>query len=823
MLGVAAFSVLAAVSCQKDDDNLVDLTAVIADKPASGAKVTIDNERYACWSDGDVVSINGNEYTVAITNDGSTHVTISGVTYNSDGYAAVYPASCHKTENAGSTSAKIILPDAQEWSEGHIVTPMVAYTTSGGSGSTLLFHNPCNLLKVTVTNGLAGENDLDIHQIIVTSSNTILTGEATVTGLDGTPSISSVTGGTKDVTLDCGDQTIAAGDHYTFYVTVPKVSGEQFRFRVLAKNGGTKYTFDQESQEGITLTQNEMVPISISLDTPNGDNNFWGSGTSSDPFLITDQTDLETLRTKTNEGTTGYVGSGKYYRQTADITLSGWGDTPIGNQSTKTFSSNYDGGKHRIKSLKITSASNSTGLFGYVSAGYIKNLTVSGSIACNSTKNYGGIIGEITGSMTIEDCTSEVNITNNSTTATANSMGGIVGKIASGAVTIKSCRNKGTLTHVRYYTGGIVGLINGPKENKVSIEKCYNEKKISVGPRSGNTAYACMGGGICGYVSNAYDVEISECENTSDAVIDGRASYQSTASNDNTHLGGILGMNVTTSLVKLKSCVNSGEIWAPVKGHRTGGLVGRVQDKIEIDKCAFYGDIIGPNTASASGNERYAGGFIGTVYVLSNTSTMSVKNSVSAGNIYNCGYCGGFVAYLQHNSQYQPEFNNCYANCNITNKDAGTGFNFYAGAFFHTITGTTNSYYTVVTMNNCYYTGSMSNGKSTTAVFSRYCYLMGVGASLTVNNGYLSNDNGGTDDVHTPNTNASHPSTLTLNDTRLFDPTTGALAGDPVVVNGTNCTTLYSALHNWYLANTTDHVDWKEETIPHLSWEPSSK
>ena len=623
MLGVAAFSAIAFASCQKDDDNLVDLTAVIADKPAGDTKVSIDEDRYACWTDGDNISINGEEYTVGVTTSGSTSVSIIGVSYNESGYAAVYPASCHKTENAGSTSAKIILPDAQEWDEDHIVTPMVAYTTSGGSGSTLLFHNPCNLLKVTVTNGLAGENDLDIHQIIVTSSNTILTGEATVTGLDGTPSISSVTGGTKDVTLDCGDQTIAAGDHYTFYVTVPKVSGEQFRFRVLAKNGGTKYTFDQESQEGITLTQNEMVPISISLNTPNGDNNFWGSGTSSDPFLITDQTDLETLRTVTNAGTDGYC-SGKYYKQTADITLSSW-TTAIGNTSSYAFAANYDGGGHSITNLSLAETdAASYGLFGYAGGGNtIKNLTVAGSITSSYKAGYDGIaglVGESTATLTIERCTTNVSIIDVATGNGINKMGhaGILG-CASGATTIRYCKNTGDITEgTGHYirgmsSGGILGLNNNAS---TSIENCENTGNVLQERTTNTNVNYGKVGGICGQTMT--NINISNCTN-SGTVRNTGASASAAAT------GGIIGA-----------------VFEPVSGE--GGTNTATLDNVQVTECTNSGTVA--LTANTAG---FCGGIIGSIGGLA-CSNLVVNVTVSNcthknANVTGVYRVGGIVGY----------------------------------------------------------------------------------------------------------------------------------------------------------------------------------
>ena len=650
MLGVAAFSVLAAVSCQKDDDNLVDLTAVIADKPASGAKVTIDNERYACWSAGDVVSINGNEYTVAIRNDGSTHVTISGVTYNSDGYAAVYPASCHKTENAGSTSATIILPDAQEWDEDHIVTPMVAYTTSGGSGSTLLFHNPCNLLKVTVQNNL--EDDLLIHQIVATSTNTILTGEASVTGLDGTPTISIVTGGTKDVTLKCGDQRVSPGEAnaYTFYVTVPKVSGEQFRFRVLAKtDGGTKYTFDQTSQAGINLYQNEMVPISITLGSgnANGNNNFWGQGTEACPYLITDKTDLSHFIGQTSG----------CFKQTADID---YGESDFIN--TATFSGHYDGGGHYIEFNLST-----TGLVTKLGSGaVIENLTLKGNPVENTEAKWGAFCCELasSGTVTLKNCTNEIQYTYTKITS-ASGLGGLIGYASNTSLelTLENCSNKVDISG-KGYVGGVLGYA---KVSSIAMTGCSNEGAVTCASASS----AASVGGFVSYVelNNSATCTMDRCRNSGAVKMDDGGSDVTSGA-----CGGIIGFlnEKSTSTATITNCANKADVSAARTINYMGGIVGRLQSNSANVKCYVY------NCYSTGDLDRSST----TVTVTDMGGIMAIYNYPPSYKIYinNCYFSGslsegGKTNYsgIASKTGANIDCDNCYSvnNCTGVGKAAG--------------------------------------------------------------------------------------------------------------------------------------------------------
>ena len=91
-------------------------------------------------------------------------------------------------------------------------------------------------------------------------------------------------------------------------------------------------------------------------------------------YLISNQLDLIALSTDVT------CDPGDYYRQTADIDISGIPWIPIGRfASGDSFSGNYDGGGHRITGLSMPGISSSeTGLFGRVVESEIHNLTLVG-------------------------------------------------------------------------------------------------------------------------------------------------------------------------------------------------------------------------------------------------------------------------------------------------------------------------------------------------------------------------------------------------------------------------------------------------------------
>ena len=134
-----------------------------------------------------------------------------------------------------------------------------------------------------------------------------------------------------------------------------------------------------------------------------------GSGNSqNDPYLIASASDLIQLATNVNNGT-DY--SGKYFKQTAPITLSGnW--TPIGT-SGKPFKGKYDGDNKTISGLTVSGSYQYAGLFGYTigtgdyNACTLKNIIVTDcNIDVSDTDNSyaGGISGYATDNTHIINC-----------------------------------------------------------------------------------------------------------------------------------------------------------------------------------------------------------------------------------------------------------------------------------------------------------------------------------------------------------------------------------------------------------------------------------
>ena len=155
-------------------------------------------------------------------------------------------------------------------------------------------------------------------------------------------------------------------------------------------------------------------------------------------YKIATEDDLRNLAAVINANTdasTAICGSGKTFRQTADITLSQT-FTPIGAQGTygKNFKGTYDGGDKTISGLTVNTDKQYAGLFGKVMGATIKNVRliipyVNTSFNVSGYACAGALVGYAMESSKVENCfvfSPNVSATNNQ-----RYVGAIVGSIYS--------------------------------------------------------------------------------------------------------------------------------------------------------------------------------------------------------------------------------------------------------------------------------------------------------------------------------------------------------------------------------------------------------
>ena len=145
-----------------------------------------------------------------------------------------------------------------------------------------------------------------------------------------------------------------------------------------------------------------------------------GSGTQTDPYVITTAAHLDYMATRVNATYGSDNFSGKYFVLDADIAYTATTDwdgyldntsennfTPIGGYG-RSFGGHFDGQGHTVSGIRVnkqgenTDERSSVGLFGYLSGGTVSNIVLRDS-KFQGSKNVGGIVGFNSG--TVTNCT----------------------------------------------------------------------------------------------------------------------------------------------------------------------------------------------------------------------------------------------------------------------------------------------------------------------------------------------------------------------------------------------------------------------------------
>ena len=337
-----------------------------------------------------------------------------------------------------------------------------------------------------------------------------------------------------------------------------------------------------------------------------------GTGTESNPYLISNGSELAYLAKVVNSGIDC---NGMYFKLTNDILLNSeindnskqW--TPIGLYDNKAYAFNgvFDGENHNIIGLYINDLisgiyQNYVGLFGY-NYGEIKNIrTVDGMMACDRYFN-GGICGQNSG--IINNCNNAVNIFSSS-----------------------SCD----------YYGGICGWNSG------SVNDCRNSGVLQLNGGDANFSKSDIGG-ICGYNKEG---TISNCYNTG-AVCTIEGGYTQ-------NVGGICGRS---GYGIINNCYNLGNVSGYIE---TGGICGN-NNSSTINNCR--------NDGLITGGYQYVGGICGLSHsskdvdmIIGCYNTGNIKNTYPSNvNGYTGGICGELDGYLIRLCQNTGNVNSVGTNC----------------------------------------------------------------------------------------------------------------------------------------------------------------
>lgn len=269
-----------------------------------------------------------------------------------------------------------------------------------------------------------------------------------------------------------------------------------------------------------------------------------GSGTSGDPYLISDANEL---------GMINWYFADCSFALTADVNLSGitWG-TPV----APVFGGGFDGDGHKVSDMMIV-GDGTLGMFGHLSqSGRVSNLGIDGCSvlgtgyrvgalvgrnaggSVSSCYSFGGVIGgfEVGGLVGYNDQGGVSNCSSVCAVNGENYVGGLIGRNAGSNVS--NCYSAGSI----FGTSTIGGLLG--RNDQGSVSNCYSTASVT-------GSFDCAG--LVGYNNQS---TISNCYSTGDAS--GEWS-----------IGGLVAYNREGSLF---NCYSTGDVWG---NDICGGLVGR--------------------------------------------------------------------------------------------------------------------------------------------------------------------------------------------------------------------------------------------------------
>ena len=298
-----------------------------------------------------------------------------------------------------------------------------------------------------------------------------------------------------------------------------------------------------------------------------------GSGTQSDPYLLSTVDDLISFSTTVGIGD---AYQDVYLKLTTDIDLEN-SDlfSPIGNEFY-TFSGIFDGAGHTVSGIHIAvTGGEVAGFFGAISGATVKNLNVEGDLI-QSDYVAGAIAGCAFEGSKIIDCSSKIDAIK------GRQCGGIVGSVQGSGSNwnyIIGCESKSAIASLAGTTdhshGGIAGIASGSV-----LFGCVNSGNILAEITDGSAI-----GGIVG--SMKQDGYLIGCVNN------GAVSAYSTEADIKIYAGGIVGK--ANGL--LYRCVNTGNVSAII-GENVQSVFAGISAIIPIDSYAYIDLCV--NTASVA-------------------------------------------------------------------------------------------------------------------------------------------------------------------------------------------------------------------------------
>ena len=391
--------------------------------------------------------------------------------------------------------------------------------------------------------------------------------------------------------------------------------------------------WDEKKNDDVVMLQCIEDLVQLSKDVNDGINSYEGK-----TFKIEFDLNFQSINSYKNPNTEDFGdvnGNGVTEPLITELTT-GQGFIPIGKYSSP-FSGNLDGQGHRIINLMEKRESGYSGLIGYATFSYAKDLKMENVNITESRGPAAAIIAQYAGSdLTLTNCKVSGKISGNSDS------GGMIAYINNYNsekiinANIKDCVNDAIVESINSYPSGIIARIQNV--NEIIIENCENNGQI-IGRDIGGLLTHCF--------SNN-NVTIRNCKNNANL----------NSSNGTTgQVGGILCYGDDANVL-IENCTNYGNISARTY---TGGIMSEFYDvNTEVRNCVNYGNINGNNGS-------HIGGITGRLY-----DNCRIYNCINYGNINGYYGVGGIAG--QGEGRSVSELPTIIENCYNTGKITATSY-----------------------------------------------------------------------------------------------------------------------------------------------------
>lgn len=649
---MAVLCLIATAACTKNEfepQNNEGRTVLTVELPGTTKTVLGDAEdgvRPVLWSNGDKISVNGNESEALKIDDNATAADFTVNAELTAPYSIIYPASMVKEFKKGESYAVITLPSQQKAASGdNIISgslPMAGYSTTLSAKMGQL----CGILGIRLKAG-SGTGLIRYIEVTATGGEPV-SGDFSVDFQNCT--LSSEAQGVNMIRMEV-QKALSEESTSAFNVILPAgVYTKGFSVKVVDENGQAMVRNiggNRELEAGKLMQMPELTFVpngeekGVEIATPEEWNSFataYNAGKYPDSQIATITADLDFSSVSADQFVTLGLRDGAK-------------QSP--NGSTKYFAGTLNGNGKKILNLKTD-----VPFIQAIGTGaLVQDINIDET--CSFTPWYGGEkqfeFGSLIGYCskgTVKNCTSAASITVSQCNAVANKfplyIGGLIGRNRSAS--ISDCTSAATIvsdkTYVTdaeagtdLYIGGFTGYCSNP--NGV-LEKCTNTGNISVA----STASNIYVGGICAKTSAG---TITGCTNSGTITVSTvRAAGDPCKF---IYLGGLFSVvdaSGDEQYLKVIECSNSGDITSnsDVKQLIAGGIAAQLStNKAEFTNTTNAGNI----TTTAALRNLYCGGLFGrisaaqTLNLSGEPFTGTINIGTTESNKYAYLYCGGLI------------------------------------------------------------------------------------------------------------------------------------------------------------------------------------